>query len=219
MPRPYPATLTVTPPKVAPFELDDFQKRAIARVLGIERLPTDCECTLANAISVHKATAGASRATVGNTLAALFELKRKGRAYKRAVERLADDRSGVDYTTLNAVQPLARAVLNDGSATNREALAHAALERADVLTKHKRVDSQTEPLRFFCGFLRLIFNRYAAPTPGHTIEDRWRHCRRFAMEVFDVAGIDTANFVAHPDRLTDYLRTDITIDWLTCGGA
>ena len=127
------------------------------------------------------------------------------------MERLADDRSGVDYTTLTAMQPLAKAVLANCPGAS-EALARAAGARAEELRKHKRVDPRKESLRFFCGILRLIFNDAAAPVLWGTVDDGWRHCRQFAMEVFAIAGIDHANFDAHPERLTEYLGTDVTVD-------
>jgi hypothetical protein len=32
------------------------------------------------------------------------------------------------------------------------------------------------------------------------------------MEMFAIAGIDHANFDSHPERLTEYLGTDVTVD-------
>jgi len=86
------------------------------------------------------------------------------------------------------------------------------MARVEQLRNHNRVVTRTEPLRFFAGVLRLIFNRAAAPILCGTIEERWHHCRRFAMEVFTIAGIDHADFDAHPERLTEYLGTDVTVD-------
>jgi hypothetical protein len=210
MPRPYP------PPAVhartaRPFTVGEAEKGDIARILGLERLPPNVEHGIADAIAAYNATAaGSADTTVANTLAALSEIGKNGRRYRRAVERLADDRSGVDYTTLAAVQPLAKAVLANCPGA-REALAQAAGARAEVLHKHKRVDPRKESLRFFCGILRLIFNDAAAPVLRSTVDDGW-HCRQFAMEVFAIAGIDHANFDAHPERLTEYLGTDVTVD-------
>jgi hypothetical protein len=59
--------------------------------------------------------------------------------------------------------------------------------------------------------LRVIFN-VATPQfrQSITIDEAWHYCRRFAMEVFITAGIDHADFVAHPERLTEYLGTDVS---------
>jgi hypothetical protein len=128
------------------------------------------------------------------------------------VERLADDRCGVDYTTLKALQPFAKAVLANYPGA-RDALAGAAKARADTLRGHNRVIPPTESLRFFCGRLRVIFNEASAHLKGKiTVEQAWQRCQQFAMEVFAIAGIDHANFDAHPERLREYLGTDITID-------
>jgi hypothetical protein len=210
MPRPYP------PPAVhartaQPFTIGEAEKRDVARILGLERLPPNVEHAITDAIAAFKATAaGSADTTVANTLAAPSEIGKKGRRYRRAVERLADDRSGVDYATLAAMQPLAKAVLANCPGA-REALARAAGARAEELREHKRVDPRKESL-LFCGILRLIFNDAAAPVLRSTVNDGWRHCRQFAMEVFAIAGIDHANFDAHPERLTEYLGTDVTVD-------
>jgi hypothetical protein len=94
----------------------------------------------------------------------------------------------------------------------RESLAQAGHARAEELREHPRVLTKIEPLRYFCGILRLIFNKVATPTRRRTIEEDWRNCRHFAMEVFTIAGINHADFDAHPERLTEYLGTDVTID-------
>jgi hypothetical protein len=142
-------------------------------------------------------------------LAELRELKKAGRAYDRAVTRLADNRSGVDYTTHSIVQPLARAVLA-GEQGSREKLSQAADLRAAELRQHPRVHTAKEPLRLFCGFLREIFIRAASPELKPPLGDGWHHCRQFAMEVFAVAGVEHADFDAHPGRLTEYLGTDVS---------
>lgn len=211
MPRSYPPP--AVPARTArPFTIGKAGKRDIAHILGLERLPPNVEHATADAIAAYKATAaGSADTTVANTLAALSEIGKKGHRYRRAVEHLADDRSAVDYTTHAAVQPLAKAVLANCSGA-REALGRAAGARAGELRKHKRVDPRNESLRFFCGILRLIFNDAAAPPLRSTVDDGWRHCRQFAMEVFAIAGIDHANFDAHPERLTKYLETDVTVD-------
>jgi hypothetical protein len=163
------------------------------------------------AITAYKATeAGSPDTTVANTLVALDELNKSGRGYQKAVARLADDRSGVDYTTHYALQDLAKAVVRQEQGA-RAALNQAASARAEQLRQHKRVNTATESLRFFCGVLRLIFNNAASSTVRGTLDQSWHSCRRFALEVFTTAGIEHADFVAHPERLTEYLGTDVTV--------
>jgi len=211
MPRPNPPP-PVQARVVTPFSLGSAERRALARALGLSELSPMIADAVAHVIASYKATeAGSPDTTVGNTLAALAELKKRRRAYEKAVARIADDRAGVDYTTLGILQPLAKAVLAKEPQAE-EALARAASARADELRKHKRVDPSTEPLRLFCGILRLIFNKAAAPALRGTTEEGWHYCRRFAMEVFDIAGIEHADFDAHPERLTQYLGTDVSVD-------
>jgi hypothetical protein len=183
-------------------------KNAISRVLGLKNLSPLLAGAIAEAIACYKTTeAGSPDTTVGNTLAELEELTKRGRAFDRAVLRLSDDRSGVDYTTHSIMQPLAIAVLA-GEPWSRERLADAADARAAQLRQHPRVQTAKEPLRLFCSVLRQIFNCSAAPEFKAPLGDGWYHCRQFAMEVFIVAGIDSADFGAHPGWLTEYLGTE-----------
>jgi hypothetical protein len=207
VPRPYPPPALVAP-TVEPFALDSSSQRLIAQKLDLERLSPEIAETLAQAIACYKATEDGSRdTTTANTRAALLELTQPGRSYDAAVSRIADDRSGVDYTTLARLQPLAQAVLA-GDERAPVQLAEAARARASELSDHPRIAPETESLRFFCGVLRLIFDRFASPATERT----WRNCGAFALEVFAVAGIDHADFGAHPERLKEYLATDVTVE-------
>ena len=200
MPRPLPPPL-VTLPIMLPFDIGDKEKNDIARSLGLKSLPSLVADAIAAAIANYKATeVGSPDTTIGNTLAALAELTRKDRAYEKAVARLADDRSAVDDITLKTLQPLARATLA-GQSGARAAFARAAHARAKELSVHKRVNPRTESLRLFCGWLRVIFNGATDHLKGRvTPDEAWHQCRQFALEVFTVAGIDHADFTAHPER-------------------
>jgi hypothetical protein len=122
---------------------------------------------------------------------------------QESLELFADERAGVDYTTHNAIQPLAKAVL-DGRPGANDILAQASLSRASDLAAHPRVATSTEPMRF---------NGSTAHLKGRiTQEEAWHRCRQFAIEIFTAASIDHADFDAHPERLTDYLETDVSSD-------
>jgi hypothetical protein len=207
MPRPYPPS-PVSPLTLTPFNIGDSENRDLAKVLGLNSLPPEVSDVVAHAIASYRTTCAiSSDTTVRNTQAELAELKKKGTPYRKSVRRLADDRSGVDYTTHGILQPLAAAALGDESGA-REALIQAACARSDELQKHEKIETKTETLRLLCGFLRLIFNHASAPELRQTNQESWRHCRRFAIEVFTIAGIPH-DFEAHPERLTKYLGTDI----------
>jgi hypothetical protein len=105
------------------------------------------------------------------------------------------------------LQPLARAALA-GDPEAPKALAAAAEKRAAELREYPRIAPETESLRFFCGMLRVIFGAAASPS----MDRAWHNCARFALEVFAVAGIKHADFDAHPERLKEYLATDVTSD-------
>jgi hypothetical protein len=158
------------------------------------------------AIACYRTTQRGNRdTTIANTVAALKELYQTGRSYDAAVSRLASDLSGVDSTTLDRLQPLALAARVDDPEA-REALVAAAKQREAELQDHPRVMPETEPFRFFCGVLRLIFDAAASP-----FIERTRHNRaKFALEVFAIAEIEHADFEAHPERLHEYLATDVT---------
>ncbi len=210
MPRPYPPAPISPPPVAKSFSIGDREKADLAHVLRLERLPSELCDAISQAIGCYRATeAGSEDTTVANVLAALAELSKSGRAYDKAVERLADNRSGVDYTTHEMLQPLAKGVLEDEPGS-REALAQAAAKRAEELRTHKRVAPPTEALRFFCGVLRLIFNQSGSPALQESLDRSWHQCRQFAMEVFTIADIDHADFDAHPERLSEYLGTDVS---------
>ena len=211
MPRPYPPAPIPPSPAPKPFPIGDQEKADLARVLGLDGLPSNfCEA-ISHAIGCYQATKNGSKdTTVGNTLAALGELTKSGRAYKKAVQRLADERGGIDYTTHEILQPLSTPVLKDEPGS-REALAQAAEKRIEGLRAHERVAPPTESLRFFCGVLRLIFNQSGSPALSGSLDESWQRRRKFAMEVFMIAGIDHADFDSHPERLTVYLGTDVSV--------
>jgi hypothetical protein len=83
-----------------PFLIGDQEKADLARILKLERLSPELCDAVSHAIGCYQATeAGSGDTTIANVVAALGELSKSGRAYNKAVKRLADDRSGVDYTT------------------------------------------------------------------------------------------------------------------------
>lgn len=211
MPRPYPPAPTMPPPAPVPFPIGGREKADLARVLELNCLPPELCDAISYAIGCYQATKDGSKdTTIANTRAGLAELTKPGWAYNKAVRRLADERSGVDYTTHEMLRPLAEAVLKDEPGS-REALGQAATRRTEALRAHKPVAPPTESLRFFCGILRLIFNNSGSHALRGSLDGSWAKCRRFAMEVFTIAGIDHADFDAHPERLTEYLGTDVSV--------
>jgi hypothetical protein len=212
MPRRYLPLLVRRPPVYKSFQLDKAAKRSIARTIDLKQLDSSTVESINRAVSCYRATqSGSTSTTVANTLLALNHLKKSGRAREEALRLLADDYAAVDYTTHDLLRPLAKDVLN-GRPGADEALARAARERADELALHPRVSPSTEAMRLFCGIVRRIFNDCTPHLKGRiTEEDAWYRCRRFALEVFGAAGIGHADFDAHPERLTEYLGTDVSV--------
>src|SRR5262249_15558830 len=210
MPRPYLPHLIALPKVANSFHLDAAAEKQISKALGLKKLTKRTVVWIEQAVNCYCATSsGYKSATVASTLLALRQLEKPGRNRDDALELFANDRAAVDYTTLNLIQPLAKAVL-DGRPNANNALKQAAGNRAVELTVHPRISTSNEPMRQFSGILRLIFNassRHLQRTI--TQEELWHRCRRFALEIFAAARIDHAEFDCHPDRLTKYLGTEI----------
>jgi hypothetical protein len=213
MPRPYLPRLGSRPKVADSFHLDPAAKRSIAETLGLKDLPESTVESIDRAVNCYRATkSGSASTTVANTLLALRQLEKHGRAREESLALFANDRGAVDYTTHEIIQPLAKAVL-EGRPGSNEVLAQGARNRAEELAVHPRVATSIEPMRLFCGILRVIFNQSTADLKGQiTQEEAWRRCRQFALAIFTAAGIEHADFGSHPDRLTEYLGTDVSTD-------
>ena len=210
MPRPELPRLVSRPRKTKRFSLTAREKNCISQTLRLRELSERTVASIEEAVNCYRATVqGSESTTVKNTLLALANLEKTGRSREEAILLLADDRAGVDYTTLDALQGLAKAALQKEAGADK-ALVKAARKRIGELMIHPRIATSIEPLRQFCGIVRLIFNKATPHLRGRINEDEaWRLCRRFALEIFDTAGIDHADFDAHPERLTEYLGTDV----------
>jgi len=117
-----------------PFTLWARENGGLTNTLDLEGVPSEVSRAIAEAIACYTATKfGFADTTVGNTLVELAEINKKtGRAYRRSAFRLADDRSGVDYTMHGLLQPLAKAVIEDKPGAE-EALTRAACTRAEEI--------------------------------------------------------------------------------------
>jgi FAD/FMN-containing dehydrogenase len=201
-------------PKIVPFKLGDGDKQNIARAIGADELSPEITEVIETNVACFRATqAGSKDCTVANARFALQQLKKKGRPRRNAIELLSHDRAAVDDATLDAIQPLAKAVLADKTGTGQtlEALLKAAGQREAELSQHPRIAPASEPFRFFCGRLRVIFLRYSTVHLNKPAEKAWHLCRCFAQAVFNAAQIEYHDFVIHPQRLTEFLKTDVTI--------
>jgi len=213
MPRPSLPKLFPRPKPANSFRLDASAKRDIAQTLGLKSLPKHTAGAIERAVNCYNATkSGSASTTVANTLLVLRKLEQCGLDREEALALLENDRAGVDYTTHNVLQPLLRAVRDQRIGAN-DALVQVARKRAAELAVHPRVTTSTEPMRLFCGVLRTIFNGSSNRIRGQiTKEEAWRRCRRFALAIFTAASIGHADFDAHPERLTEYLGTDVSDD-------
>jgi hypothetical protein len=206
-------------PKLAPtlraqhFTLTPAQRQSIAATIPSKDLPQNIIELIEYATGCYLATqAGSKTCTIANALFVLAQLEKKGSVRRDALILLADDRGAVDYTTHAALQNLAKAALAKEPGADEKLLA-AARRRAAELRQHARIVPETEPLRFFCGILREIFNVAAIDLKGRiTPGEAWRRCRRFSYAVLKAANVERHHFLAHRARLTEYLMTDINAD-------
>jgi hypothetical protein len=212
MPRARLPKLTARP-KVVPFKLTRSDEENIAGTIpGAKDLSPQVKQLIEENVTAYRAAEqGSSSCTVANTRFVLRQLEKKGRGRQDALDLLSNDRAAVDYETLDRLQFLAKATRNK-EAGAEEALLKAARQRDAELKQHPRVTPRSEPLRFFCGVLRKIFKVASAHLDKPTSEEEWRLCRRFASAVLKAANIERDHFIAHPDRFTEYLQTDVTID-------
>jgi hypothetical protein len=173
--------------------------------MGADELsPEIAELIEWNVVCLRATQAGSKDCTVANTRFTLQQLKKKGRPRRDALELLSHDRAAVDDATLDAIQPLAKAVLADKTDEQKlEALLKAAQQREAELSQHPRIAPASEPFRFFCGVLRVIFLKYSTVHLNESPEKAWHLCRCFALAVFDAAQIEYHDFVIHPQRLTE----------------
>jgi FAD/FMN-containing dehydrogenase len=201
-------------PKIVPFKLGNGDKQNIARTIGADELSPEITGSIEWNVSCLRATqAGSKDCTIANVRFALRQLEKKGRARRNALELLSHDRAAVDDATLDAIQPLAKAVLAEKTGTGQtlEALLKAARQREAELSQHPRIAPASEPFRYFCGTLRVIFLGYSTVQLNKPAEKAWHRCRCFAQAVFDAAQIEYHDFVIHPQRLTEFLKTDVTV--------
>ena len=201
MPRPVPPPANVelrkylpTPEDRKAATLDKRGRDRLAHALGLPSLNDQYADLIEYLIAAYRRQRRGNRdTTVGTTLATITELikaiertitTRNPRARAKAqklMDRIRDSRSGLAYE--------ARArLLSCGEAPERiVAEAHAL---AVYYRVHRRTEPEAEVLRQFCGFLSLVFENIADPNAEDAQHRKLRR-RRFALAVFDVAGLET----------------------------
>jgi hypothetical protein len=125
MPRPFLPRLLPRRRVIESFRLDEQANIDIARTIDLEKLSPRTVKSINQAVNSYRATeSGSASTTIANTLLALGQLKKSGRAREESLRLLADDRAAVDYTTHDLLQPLAKDVVNGRQGAD-EALARA----------------------------------------------------------------------------------------------
>lgn len=84
--------------------------------------------------------------------------------------------------------------------------------RAATLDKMPSIRPQHEALTQIVGWLRLIFEAFAAPQ----VRDNEANLRGFVITCLEADGTDTSNLIQHPARLREMLRARVVLptpDW------
>jgi hypothetical protein len=211
MPRPVLPTKFVPDPLVDLFPLDGLTKKRMAEITKVQALTPEYIEMIEWTVSCYLATRlGSISTTIANVLRLLRQLEGSRRAQREAIEVLANAQSGVDSETHGLLYPLAKSVLA-GDVSAKHLLLQIAEGQAAAIAAHPRVQTSSEPMRHFCGVLRVIFNE-CTRHPGWVgvgQDEAWRRCGQFALQIFAAAGIDHADFDAHPERLKEYLGTEV----------
>jgi hypothetical protein len=201
------------PPIVGPIDLgpylitlDETERSQIARALGLSRLPDDAATALQDAISIYRATlAHLLNTTPNSTIAAISDVQTISKRFAKVLRRFTDEGSGVDAETFDLLQPQATALV-----AALTLFATSAEQQETRLRGHERVYCDQECLRQLCAVLRKIFLQFAAQELRNGEKARG-HLRKFALEVFEIAAIDHADFAIHPERLDELLRAEIAL--------
>jgi hypothetical protein len=81
------------------------------------------------------------------------------------------------------------------------------LDRAATLDKMSAIQPQHAALTYTMGWLRLIFENFAAP---HVRDNEANLCG-FVLECLDSSGIDTGDLKEHPARLREMLQARVAL--------
>jgi hypothetical protein len=202
----------VASPMIAKFQTQRSAKNRLAAIARLQALDNEVVGAIEHAVACYLATKeGSETTTTANVLRTLRQfVEGSNRAQRDAIEVLAHDQSGIDSETHRLLSPLAKRVL-EGDGAAKALLIQAAKDKLVEVEAHPRVTTSTEPMRHFCGVIRVIFNECTCHPGwvGIDPEEAWRRCGKFALEIFAAAGIDHADFDAHPERLKEYLGTDV----------
>ena len=209
MPRP-PPLWPMPVPRVQPQPLDPRLQRPIAEFLGLAHLPDEAAAGIAFTLGAHRAAhetkqwAGHTPRRNANALRRLDKHLNRTLIELRVLTRR--DR-GIDDKTaellVNDAEDLAAAV---------QRFRDRALARAATLDAMPAIRPEHEALTLTVGWLRLIFDEFAAPH----VRGNEANLRGFVIESLDAGGIDTGELKEHPARLRQMLQVRValpTSDW------
>lgn len=204
------------------------QSFRIAKTLELEALPVAVKDLITELVATYRVTSAYST-TIGQTLKLLAGLRRRliplingkpprARDRQRAsrfLSRLSDPTGGVYQHTFDALSPLVKQLLQrlqevqECAACAREIDAVAVHQEALLRLwqdTERKVEGHIEHKRQLCGWLRLVWERNAAPQ----IRDSKSRRRSFVSAVLDCGSI------VHPDAndyqvFDDWIETDVSI--------
>jgi hypothetical protein len=209
MPRP-PPLWQVPVPRVQPRPLDPCSRRQIAEFLGLPRLPDEAATGIAFTLGAHHAAQQTEQWARHTPRRNANALRRLDKHLNRTLIELRvitkRDRPIDDETAeqlFKDAEALAAAV---------QSFRDRVLTRAATLDEMPAIRPQHEALKQTVGWLRLIFEAFAAPH----VRDNDANLRGFVIACLEADGIDTSNLKEHPRRLREMLRTRVALptpDW------
>jgi hypothetical protein len=193
----------------ARFELPDYRQfiepleescqLELARFANLSKEATE---TLQVVIAVYRASTQVHNTTKGKVKAAVRAVQKAERNYLTALRPFINENSWIDNETFEALN---RPAKKCAAAVERF---NSAVSAQTERLGGRRVYPATERLSAFCGTLRLFFQRYAAPALV-TSPQATKHLRNFALAVLNACGIEDLDYIVHPERLDEMLRTDV----------
>jgi hypothetical protein len=204
-------------PSVHPRPLDSHSQRSIAEFLGLTRLPDEAHTGIAFSLGSYRA-ADETRQWEGNTPQRSADALRRLDKYLRRLDKNLD-RVLIELRVITSRdRPIddetAELLFNEAGAlaAAMQCFRDRALARTATLDKIPAIRPRHEALTQIVGWLRLIFEAFAAPH----VRGNEANLRGFVIACLDADGIDSSNLKEHPPRLRKMLQARVALptpDW------
>ncbi len=207
MPRPVPPPPISPLPKPEAFRLEPDAKARIAKTLGVAELSPENVSCLEALLSCYLATKnGAHDTTPKNVIAAIDEVDRKIVPLRKALNTFLIHNSSLDDVSFNALREHAssifRAIEVFSGEYNNQRIRLCGL---------RRVNTTSEPRRYFCSTLAEFFRQFFANRDIES-DEALKLRRAFSLEMLMAAGDEVSQYAEHPGRLEELLDSALFSD-------